>query len=34
VYLVTGVYDWGSGKTGSLEIPLHPGLIAQAPAVR
>jgi VWFA-related protein len=34
VYLVTGVYDWGSGKTGSLEIPLHPGLIAQAQAVR
>ncbi|MGP8175984.1 MAG: VWA domain-containing protein [Terracidiphilus sp.] len=34
VYLVTGVYDWGSGKTGSLEIPLHPGLIAHAPAVR
>jgi hypothetical protein len=24
VYLVTGVYDWGSGKAGTLEIPIHP----------
>jgi hypothetical protein len=24
VYLVTGVYDWGSNKAGTLEIPLHP----------
>jgi VWFA-related protein len=32
VYLVTGVYDWGSGKTGSLEIPLEPGVSAPAPA--
>jgi hypothetical protein len=24
VYLETGVYDWGTGKTGTLEIPLHP----------
>jgi hypothetical protein len=24
VYLVSGVYDWGTGKAGSLEIPLHP----------
>ena len=22
-YLVTGVYDWGTGKTGTLEVPLH-----------
>jgi VWFA-related protein len=25
VYLVTGVFDWHTGKTGTLEIPLHPG---------
>lgn len=24
VFLVTGVYDWGSNKAGTLEIPLHP----------
>ena len=24
VYLETGVYDWGSGKAGTLEIPIHP----------
>jgi hypothetical protein len=24
-YLETGVYDWGTGKAGTLEIPLHPG---------
>ena len=24
VYLETGVYDWGTGKAGTLEIPLHP----------
>ena len=24
VYLETGVYDWSTGKTGTLEIPLHP----------
>jgi hypothetical protein len=23
VNLVTGVYDWGSGKAGTLEIPIH-----------
>jgi hypothetical protein len=23
VYLETGVYDWGSGKAGTLEIPLN-----------
>ena len=23
VYLETGVYDWGSGKAGTLEVPLH-----------
>jgi hypothetical protein len=25
VYLVSGVYDWGNGKSGSLEIPLEAG---------
>jgi hypothetical protein len=25
VYLETGIYDWGSGKAGTLEIPLHSG---------
>ncbi len=34
VNLVTGVYDWESGKTGSLEIPLQPGHGAPTPAVR
>ena len=34
VNLVTGVYDGGSGKTGSLEIPLQAGHGAPAPAVR
>jgi hypothetical protein len=24
LHLATGVYDWDSGKAGSLEIPLHP----------
>jgi hypothetical protein len=24
VYLVTGVFDRGTGKTGTIEIPLHP----------
>lgn len=24
VYLETGVYDWGTGKAGTLEIPLNP----------
>jgi VWFA-related protein len=24
VYLVTGVYDWSTGKAGTLEIPIHP----------
>ena len=24
VFLETGVYDWGSNKAGTLEIPLHP----------
>jgi VWFA-related protein len=32
VYLETGVYDWGSGKAGTLEIPLHPKAAAAAPA--
>jgi VWFA-related protein len=26
-YLVTGVYDWGTGNTGTLEIPLHPAVV-------
>ena len=38
VYLETGIYDWGSGKAGTLEIPLHPqGAAAaqqNAPATR
>jgi hypothetical protein len=25
VYLETGVYDWGTGKAGTLEIPLNVG---------
>jgi VWFA-related protein len=24
LYLVTGVYDWSTGKAGTLEIPIHP----------
>jgi VWFA-related protein len=24
VYLETGIYDWATGKAGTLEIPLHP----------
>ena len=31
---MTGVYDWGSGKIGSLEIPLHASLTSRAPAFR
>jgi len=32
VYLETGVYDWGSGKAGTLEIPLRVGAgVAAAP---
>lgn len=27
VYLRIGVFDWGSGKAGTLEIPLHPGAV-------
>ena len=34
VYLVTGVYDWNSGKAGTLEIPLHPQTATQASAVK
>jgi VWFA-related protein len=33
VYLVTGVYDWGAGKTGTLEIPLHPAVVAADAAI-
>ncbi len=25
VYLETGIYDWGTGKAGTLEIPLRVG---------
>ena len=28
VYLETGVYDWDTGKAGTLEIPLHVGVTA------
>jgi VWFA-related protein len=24
LYLMTGIYDWATGKAGTLEIPLHP----------
>jgi VWFA-related protein len=34
VYLVTGVYDWNSGKAGTLEIPLHPQTAVQSAAVK
>jgi VWFA-related protein len=30
VFLATGVYDWATGKAGTLEIPLHPGNIRTA----
>jgi VWFA-related protein len=30
VYLETGVYDWGSGKAGTLEVPLQVGTAAVA----
>jgi hypothetical protein len=32
VYLVTGVYDWGTGKTGTLEIPLNPAAVEASAA--
>jgi len=32
--LVLGVYDWGSGKAGTLEIPLHPPTATQSAAVK
>jgi hypothetical protein len=34
IYLVTGVYDWNSGKAGTLEIPLHPQTATQSAAVK
>jgi VWFA-related protein len=30
VFLETGIYDWGSGKAGTLEIPLRPETAAPA----
>jgi hypothetical protein len=30
IYLNTGVYDWGSKKAGTLEIPLNPSKAASA----
>ena len=30
IYLRTGVYDWGSNKAGTLEIPLSPSIAATA----
>jgi VWFA-related protein len=33
-YLETGVYDWGTGKAGTLEIPLHPGGAAASPSAQ
>jgi VWFA-related protein len=32
VYLETGVYDWGSGKAGTLEVPLNPTATAPTAA--
>jgi hypothetical protein len=32
IYLNTGVYDWGSNKAGTLEIPLSPSHAATAPS--
>lgn len=29
--LVTGVYDWGTGKVGTLDIPLHPSTAIAKP---
>jgi VWFA-related protein len=34
VNLVTGIYDWESGKTGSLEIPLQPSHAGAASTLR
>jgi hypothetical protein len=31
VFLETGVYDWATGKAGTLEIPVHPA-VAQSTA--
>ena len=31
-FLKLGVFDWGSGKAGTLEIPLHPGTANASPA--
>jgi VWFA-related protein len=30
--LVTGVYDWGNGKAGTLDIPLHPSTAIAKPS--
>jgi len=32
VHLVTGVYDWSTGKAGTLDIPLHPSGTVAKPA--
>jgi VWFA-related protein len=32
IYLNTGVYDWGSNKAGTLEIPLSPSNAATVPS--
>lgn len=32
--LVLGVYDWGTGKAGTLEIPLHPPTATQSAAAK
>jgi hypothetical protein len=32
VYLETGVYDWGTGKAGTLEVPLNPTATAATAA--
>ena len=30
VSLVTGVYDWGTDRAGTLAIPVHPEAVAMA----
>ncbi|MGO9776401.1 MAG: VWA domain-containing protein [Terracidiphilus sp.] len=32
IYLYTGVYDWGSNKAGTMEIPLSPSSVATTPS--
>jgi hypothetical protein len=34
VYLETGVYDWDTGKAGTLEIPLRVGVTAASASLQ